>query len=384
MTSEVHPTNNKSNETNKMPDTNDPDYVDDDTDDEDLVDDGEFWKEDLEILVSKKAKPSKEKKTSNKLRVSTFPKSSQTNLDNQARSLHLSASASTFCIDALFIKKVEISDVYDCNLLSEKEKKGLAKVWSENLCEGRGIRPLDEFEGKDEKQRKQNRVVSHYETGCKGVAGNEKGHPLNVILTYCTIPVMWGVRCFEVVEEGVLCKLCNIVLNNTSAYLLARHAACCKPENNMSECKYCGENDIPNEYKNSHITNCKCRFETLLTKLDQLAIIHSLNPTSKQAMLDGDSSKWIMRSIDKDYTLEEMKAMNNEQNHPLGESDSAEAIKTMNELRKSKVRRSILKSIQVALGLQKSNLKSKKYGGLIKAALNDFGFVSLKYPTNQR
>ena len=369
-----------------MTDTKDPDFIDEDTDDEDDKDldyiDG-FWKEDLK--VSKKAKTSK-KKSVNDLCLSTLPKlPSQTNRDNQTRSLLLSAGASTSSTDGLSIKRVTLDDVFDSNLLSEEEKKGLSKMWSEILHEGRGIKPLDEYEGKDEKQKCKNRTITHYETGCKGIDDNKEGHPLGIILSDRSQLEKWGVPCFKAVEEGILCNVCNTVLNTIKSKSLARHAARCKAENNTEECKCCGENNFPNDRdKHAHFTLCNRRLETLLEKLEQLRTIHSLDPTCKQAMLDGDKTKWFMAKISKDYTLAEMREMNDEQNHPLGASDSPEAIATMNELRKAKFRRTIYFSVGVALGLlQKSNLKTKKYGGLIKAALNDFGFVSTNYPMNE-
>eukprot|EP00956_Cyclotella_meneghiniana_P008134 scaffold10818_cov22-Cyclotella_meneghiniana.AAC.4 len=81
--------------------------------------------------------------------------------------------------------------------------------------------------------------------------------------------------------------------------------------------------------------------------------------------------------------ISELKAMNDEQNCPLGPiSDSDEAIEKMKRIVKMNKGIVIKDSIMQPLGYRKISGVARADGGLFRELLVDFGFGHLNYPMN--
>ena len=366
----------------------DPDYSDENISQEesdDELEDG-LWKEDIEVVARKKSKKTRAESKSAAPKVATESPSIVFR-EAQVRCLDFAKQGST---DGLVLKKVTRDKVCNVNLLSDIEKKGLAKARAKARADigniARGLRPLEEYYGEDEQEKRMNRTLSNYMLGCKGIDGNEAGHPLNQAFTKNGNRFKYGVDCFEISGSQFRCKICDTYFDyQTTSTHLAQHAFGCKTSIENDECQWCGKSEFGSKrHKLQHLSLCQKGYQSLLPKLDELRIVHTIEPSCKQAMRDGHKSDWMLGTKKKNFTLKDLQDMNDDQGCPLGDSDSLEAIEKMNKIRQGKTRYVVQRTIQVYLGLIKQNGIVRGYGGLIKDALVNFGFKSSKYPMNQK
>eukprot|EP00956_Cyclotella_meneghiniana_P017401 scaffold28319_cov65-Cyclotella_meneghiniana.AAC.2 len=344
------------------------DNTNDDLSDLELDDD--LWPDVEENAKKQKRSTVVEQSKISKTPPLTFP--NPINRANQERSLGMAGQPIIPPAHSLSIRKATLDCVIDVNSLSESEKISLSKAWSDVLLASRGMLPLDEYNGENENQKRLNRIIDHYQKGMKGINGNS-GFPLNEIFTSGGMMLIYGLFCFKVVGDKVQCNECTMKLTVSQSSHLARHAAYCNPDNASDVCKWCGLDDSSKDarLKASHGSNCKQRFETLQGNLDDLMIIHTLDPMCREAMLNGHKTKWVIGPFNRDLKISKLKAMNNAQNCPLGPSNSDEAIDKMKRVAKCNRRKIIKDSISQPLGYRKREGVARADGGLFRELLVD-------------